>query len=116
MDIKGNNQYIAIPNEFGIFADEPIFIERGSTVTTNYDEIKELKERADGSQMQLPIVTSTENYIVDLLMSEENITTPELDEKLIEKYGDRGVVKKAVNTVVEGIVYLYDSAVGLILN
>lgn len=110
MNITGNNQYVCIPDENGIYNNIPEILERGTVTVTNYDDIKALKEK-DGLKMQDVLTAATKNYIIDLLKSDSKLTTSKLDAELAE-YPDSGTIKKMTNTVVNGVVYLYDNTLG----
>ena len=43
MEITGNDNWVCIPNEKGEFG-EPIFLSKGSILTTNFDQIKVLNQ------------------------------------------------------------------------
>ena len=96
MNITGNDNWVCIPNDKGEFS-EPIFLAKGSTLTTNYDQIKILRQLISDP---INSITEKEAYLslsgksIDV-NSLESVTTNALKFGLVAEtrsYDSKGVV------------------------
>ena len=104
MNITGTDNWVCIPTEKGEFG-EPIFLAKGSTLTTNYDQIKVLK-----SLPVDPINSITEKEVYLSLSGKsidanslESVTTNALKLGLVaetKSYDSKGVVTTDLSKVV----------------
>jgi hypothetical protein len=102
MIITGNRQYVCIPDENGVFNDEPYYMERGTMMDTNYDDIKALNP-------ELPdiLVYATIARITDELKKPQYTKTPELQARLNE-IADSTLLVEGWNWVTNGVVAAFD--------
>jgi hypothetical protein len=95
MNIIGNDNWVVIPDSEGKFGN-PIFLSKGSTLTSNFDEIKVLKNL---DVDHLDFSTEKEVYTELVKPTNINLLKNEVVEKLEEKAEELGVTitKTALN-------------------
>ena len=77
MEIQGNNQWVIIPNDKGEYG-EPIFLSTGSTLISNYDDIKVLNGLGETELIQ-----PDEKAIYEALIGKQIVF--ESVDKIVEK-------------------------------
>jgi hypothetical protein len=118
MDIISKyDQWAVIPNDKGEFG-EPIFLERGCSCTSNYDEIKEMfKLDTDyiQSDWEFDIYLKLFDAKNQEKFSSELVNKIMENEKLFEPtFVDRAGKEVVNNTLIvwDGITYIFDSLIG----
>ena len=138
MDITGNNQWVCIPNNLGELG-EPVLLEKGSTLTTNYDDIKKnlgLSTEAlalatekeicveFAKSINISVLTKeaaillagkASGYYISISKEMADILTVKTETQILSTGTGEKIVNVIVNgteKVVDGIVYVYDSIKG----